>query len=119
MIDVSAHLGFLNTTLNLINMLQMILQGQWLDQSPFINIPNFDGAIIKKLADLGILYLAQLIERCQGDIKEFFSSQLQHQLPFGQLKEIYKALDKVPIVELKYSLVATDDRNEPLPKEIL
>ena len=119
MIDVSTHLGYLNTTLNLINMLQMIIQGQWLDQSPFINVPNLDGTIIRKLADLGVLYLPQLVDKCSGDIKEFFSQQVNHVLPFGELKEIYKALDRVPIVELKYSMVSTDDKNEPLVDEPL
>lgn len=64
MIDICSHKGFLNTTLNLVHMIQMIIQGQWLDQSPLINLPQFeDGEIIRKLSKIGVLYLPQLIER--------------------------------------------------------
>ena len=41
MIDVAAHKGFLETTMNLIHMLQMLVQGQWLNNSPFLNVPHF------------------------------------------------------------------------------
>jgi len=58
MIDIASHKGFLNTAINLIHILQMIIQGQWLDQTPLINVPHFeDGEIINKLARLGIFYL--------------------------------------------------------------
>ena len=64
-----------------------------------INIPGFeDGEIIKKLANIGILYLPQLISRCNGDIKQFLDKEVRHSLPFEDLKEIFKALEKVPIV---------------------
>lgn len=33
---------------------------------------------------------------------------------YDEIREIYKSLDRVPIVELKYSLVAVDDKNSPL-----
>lgn len=73
MIDICSHKGFLQTTMNLVHLMQMIIQGQWLDQSPLINIPQFeDGEIIRKLSKLGIFYLPQLISRTQGDIKRFF-----------------------------------------------
>jgi activating signal cointegrator complex subunit 3 len=39
MIDICSHKGFLTTTMNLVHMIQMIIQGQWLDQSPLINVP--------------------------------------------------------------------------------
>jgi hypothetical protein len=63
-----------------------------------INIPGFeDGEIIRKLAKIGVLYLPQLIERCKGDIKQFMDKEVNHRLPVEDLKEIFKALEKVPI----------------------
>jgi len=49
MIDIAAQKGFVKVTLNMIHLLQMVVQGQWLDQSPFINIPYFDNRTISKL----------------------------------------------------------------------
>jgi hypothetical protein len=69
MIDICSHKGFLQTTMNLVHIIQMIIQGQWIDQSPLINIPQFeDGELIVKLSKMGILYIPQLIDRIQGDI---------------------------------------------------
>lgn len=74
-----------------------------------INVPGFeDGQIILKLGALGIFYLPQLIEKCQSDIKHFFDNEVKHSLPFEDLKEIYKSLDKVPIVEMKYTFAKTN-----------
>lgn len=39
-----------------------------------------------------------------GDIKAFFDNEVKHSLPKEALREIYRALEKVPVVELKYSL---------------
>lgn len=72
-------------------------------------MPHFeDGEIIRKLANVGVLHLPQLIERCQGDIKRFFDQELQHNMPFEDLKDIYRAIEKVPLVEMKYSIVKTN-----------
>ena len=74
-----------------------------------INIPQFeDGEIINKLSKLGIFYLPQLIARSQQDIKHFFENEIKHKLPFEDMKEIYKCLEKVPIVETKYSVAKTN-----------
>jgi hypothetical protein len=61
MIDVSAHKGFLNTTINLVHLMQMIIQGRWLDQSALINVPHFNDNVIRKLARIGVHYLPQLV----------------------------------------------------------
>ena len=63
---------------------------------------------------MGIYYLPQLIEAMRGDIRKFLSQDLRINSPFEETKEIYKALERVPIVDLKYSVVAVDDRNNPL-----
>jgi activating signal cointegrator complex subunit 3 len=57
MIDLAAHKGYLETTMNLIHLLQMVVQGQWLNQSPFLNVPHFTPVTIQKLANIGILHM--------------------------------------------------------------
>ena len=72
-------------------------------------MPHFeDGGIIRKLANIGVLYLPQLVERCNSDIKSFFEKELKHPMPFEDLKDIYRAVEKVPLVEMKYSIVKTN-----------
>jgi len=77
MIDVSAHKGHLQTTINLVHLMQMIIQGRWLDQSTFGNIPYFTDRTVRKLATLGIYYLPQLVERIGGNLRRFTKSELQ------------------------------------------
>lgn len=73
MIDVASHKGLLAQTQSMVQIIQMIIQGQWLNQSPLINVPHFaDGVIVRKLAKIGVLYLPQLVQKCQQDIKTFF-----------------------------------------------
>ena len=40
-------------------------------------------------------------------------------LPHEDIKEIYKALDKVPIVDVKFSVIPIDERNELLEGQLL
>lgn len=99
----------------MVQIIQMIIQGQWLNQSPLINVPHFaDGVIIRKLAKIGVLYLPQLVQRCQQDIKTFFDREVKHSLPFEDLREIYRAIEKVPVIEMKYSIVKTNMQEEIL-----
>lgn len=111
MIDVASHKGFLSTTINLVHLMQMIVQGRWLDQSVFVNIPKFNDGIIRKLAKMGIYYLPQLIERINGNLRKFMHHELKENIDMEDLSEIFKALDRVPKIDLTYSMVAVDDRN--------
>lgn len=77
-------------------------------------MPHFqDGAIIRKLAKVGVFNLPQLVMKClYGDIKAFFENEVKHSLPAEDLREIYRALEKVPLVELKYSLAKCNSLEE-------
>jgi hypothetical protein len=76
-------------------------------------VPNFNADIIRKLGKLGIFYLPQLVERCSTDIKNFFSKELGVNIQYNQLKEIYKGLNNIPIIDLKFAVASVDDKNEP------
>jgi activating signal cointegrator complex subunit 3 len=79
MIDVSAHKGYLKTTMNLIHLMQMIIQGSWLDQSILNNVPHFTDHTVVKLGKIGIYYLPQLIEKVQGNLKKFLRQTLREE----------------------------------------
>ena len=91
-----------------------------MDQSPLINVPQFeDGEIIRKLGKLGIFYLPQLAEKCSQNIKHFFDREVGHCLPLEDLKQIFKALEKVPLVQMKYTITKTNSQEEALHGEPL
>lgn len=96
MIDISAHKGYLQTTMNLVHVLQMLVQGQWLDQSPFLNLPHFDTAKIAKLASIGIYHLAQLASKVDQLDQVFAQAGIRFYDP-EETKEVRRALERVPI----------------------
>ena len=61
---------------------------------------------------MGIFYIPQLLDRFNGDIKYFFDKEVNHRMPYEDLVVVCKALEKVPIVELKYSVVRTNSTEE-------
>ena len=44
--------------------------------------------------------------------------EVNHKLPVDDLKEVFKALEKVPIVQLKYSIAKTDSQEKILVDEL-
>ena len=76
MIDCAAYKGHLTTTVNLIHLMQMLIQGQWLDHSSFQNVPHFEAATIRKLARIGVYYLPQLVAKAGTDLKRFLEKEV-------------------------------------------
>ena len=112
MIDVSSHKGYLDTTLNLISFQQMIMQGCWQTESCFKNIPNFNKRIIQKLADKQIFHLCQLLPKV-NNLNNFIRKELKEKdITTDELKETYGALSRIPIVDLKYYLQATNSMGD-------
>jgi len=68
---------------------------------------------------MGIFYIPQLLDRFKGDIKYFFDKEVNHRMPYEDLVVVCKALEKVPIVELKYSVVRTNSTEEVMINEPL
>lgn len=46
MIDICSHKGYLATSMNLVHMIKMMIQGQWLDQRPVLNVLQFEDVVI-------------------------------------------------------------------------
>lgn len=113
MIDIATHKGSLKNSLNLINLLQMLVQGQWLNQSPFLNLPGINATRIEKLKQLGIRHLVQILDGNQREtLKKIGMST-------DEVTEAAKALDRVPIIDMKWSIVAVDETNQPMENELL
>lgn len=67
---------------------------------------------------MNIFYLPQLCEKA-ADLKHFFERELKYPLPIEDLIEIDKALGKVPLVDMKYTLAKTDHEENVLSSETM
>ena len=77
LIDLATDKGFLNITLNLMYLMQMIIQGVWIEDSGFKNISHFDQKIIANLwNEHKISHLCQLVKfQKEGKLETFLRNQ--------------------------------------------
>ena len=74
LIDIAADKGYLTTVFNLCYIMQMIVQGMWIHDSQFKNIPHFNDSLIKTLHNKeNITYLPQLMNAVKnGELRKIF-----------------------------------------------
>jgi len=105
MIDISAEKGFLDTTINLIVLSQMIMQGVWLNDSSLLSLPHLTQDDVFKLhSELKISHLPELIER-KSKLDEIFE-KCKIRLNSIEMKEIKNVLDRIPDVNINYNCYA-------------
>ena len=70
MIDVSADQGYMSTALLAMNLVQMVVQGAWLEDSTLRQIPNVDERTIANLTThkLQITTLPELMHYADVDV---------------------------------------------------
>lgn len=76
-----------------------------------MNVPHFNQRIVDKLKRMGIEYLPQLVARISGNLRKFLISELKENLELEEITDIFKALERVPKIDLEYSMVPVDDKN--------
>ena len=52
-------------------------------------------------------------------MRKFLSNELKVDLEMEEISDIYKALERVPKIDLQYSMIPVDDKNQPLEGELL
>ena len=102
MIDVSADYGMFKNCYYLVQLLQIIVQGIWINSSSLSNIPHFDKQIIDELLDKDLAYLfqLQLLER-KEKLGETLKRLVAKKLTDNQITEICKSIARVPFVSMK------------------
>lgn len=112
MIDISAENKIFSNCMNLIQIMQMFVQGCWINESPLINFPNFDEAVVKELGSKGVKYLCQLIEiENTNGLKALLSGLNSFEANETNIKQVSQALVKIPDVFLDLSLFKYDSEN--------
>ena len=76
--------------------LQCVVQGYWSDDEDYFqNIPHFTSDISDRLADMGIVRLSQLVPHVDK-LTHLMNEQLKLRMSKDRLKDMYRALSKVP-----------------------
>lgn len=99
MVDVAADGGWLFTALRCMQLVQMVVQAQWLDESSFNQIPYFDSfSQHKQMEALGFRSLPQLLnvspERQRAVLQQVIGSRKD------RLESAVSALAKFPLLQL-------------------
>jgi len=72
-VDVSADSGWLFTTLNSIQLMQMVMQGQWFDDSTLLTLPHFNNKLVNLFKQKKITCLPELLDLYKTNKKELIS----------------------------------------------
>ncbi|XP_076445059.1 activating signal cointegrator 1 complex subunit 3-like isoform X3 [Babylonia areolata] len=118
MLDVSADRGWLVTSLQVILLLQMVVQGRWWHDSSLLLLPHLElyhlpyfrpqkskGARKKGSVDVAsaIECLPELMAVCDRS-PDFLHSALGGELPHNHIDQICQVLDRLPRIEVQMSV---------------
>lgn len=101
MIDIAAESGWLSTTLRIIQILQMVIQARWIDDSALITLPHIekeDLSLFSKLPKAlpAFCAYANNYNRLKGAFGAYFND--------NQIQDIHQVVKTLPIIQVKLSL---------------
>mmetsp|Transcript_18077 Transcript_18077/g.27114 ORF Transcript_18077/g.27114 Transcript_18077/m.27114 type:complete len:1635 (+) Transcript_18077:2-4906(+) len=111
MIDISAENGYLSTTLNIVHLMQLIVQGCWETKNPALLVPRMPQSIVKSFQVSGRI----------KSLKDLLSSNPKERIKFlekagarkKELKHLNETLARLPDMEVKYKLPNGGGQQEP------
>ena len=104
MVDVCCEQGWLQTVTRCCLLMQMIVQGRWMDDSTLSNVPHCDDRLIARLWDDGVECLPQLL-LMQPERRQQLCRRAG--LTERQLEEMSAYLQRLPSVEMRAQLQVT------------
>ncbi|NXD96456.1 ASCC3 protein, partial [Chaetorhynchus papuensis] len=127
MLDVAAHHGWLVTTLNITNLVQMVVQGRWIHDSSLLTLPNIELQHLylfqkwsqgqRKSVHGGyqgpIECLPELMAACEGK-ENVFASIVGSELQAAHISQAWNFLCRLPILNVSLSIKGSwDDAVQP------
>ena len=116
LIEMSVEKAYKRTTINLVLIMQMLMQGLWWNQDSIVNIPNFGKNILLKLSqDYSITSLPLLIHFYKKNVK---AQEIIKQLIFEQgglienWVETKTVLDSLPIIRINGKLEQQEEESK-------
>jgi activating signal cointegrator complex subunit 3 len=127
MLDTSADEGWLATTLRIVHLMQMIVQGQWFNESTLLALPNVQ---LKHLVNFrmpisdnrgqitigssNIKCLPELMNAVDGRY-EILEAMLKDQMSRNQIEQILQTLNQLPLIQVAISLKEAEMRHVSIP----
>uniref|UniRef100_A0A8C9KW72 Activating signal cointegrator 1 complex subunit 3 n=1 Tax=Serinus canaria TaxID=9135 RepID=A0A8C9KW72_SERCA len=122
MLDVAAHHGWLVTSLNITNLVQMVVQGRWIHDSSLLTLPNVELQHLylfrkwsqgqRKSVRGGyqgpIECLPELMAACEGK-ENVFASIVDSELPAAHISQAWNFLCRLPILNVSLSIKGSWD----------
>eukprot|EP01130_Rhizamoeba_saxonica_P011676 TRINITY_DN4859_c0_g2_i1.p1 TRINITY_DN4859_c0_g2~~TRINITY_DN4859_c0_g2_i1.p1 ORF type:complete len:1866 (+),score=443.62 TRINITY_DN4859_c0_g2_i1:728-5599(+) len=100
MVDVSADVGWLETTLNCAQIMQMIMQAQWNNTSDLKQLPYATGKLINTFKQYKIYNVSQLLKTSKKKVLKILKEELTN----NKVKKFMGVLNMLPIVTMRYDL---------------
>lgn len=105
MVDVAADGGWLLTTLRCMHLMQMVVQGQWLDQSSFAQLPYMDGPEqYRVMKEHGFSCLPQLLNAPVQARTRCVEEALKRRK--DRVQAVLSVCNRMPIVDMDCHYVA-------------
>ncbi|XP_039972901.1 activating signal cointegrator 1 complex subunit 3 [Xiphias gladius] len=117
MLDVAANEGWLVTAISICNLIQMIVQGDWLHNSSLLTLPHVEQQDLylfrkwanrKERRDMGgfngpIEGLPELIAACKGK-ESIFAAIVGQEFHSSQIAQAWSFLSHLPVLEVEMSV---------------
>eukprot|EP00026_Physarum_polycephalum_P000144 Phypoly_transcript_00144.p1 GENE.Phypoly_transcript_00144~~Phypoly_transcript_00144.p1 ORF type:complete len:2136 (-),score=361.95 Phypoly_transcript_00144:17-6424(-) len=104
MVDVSADSGWLYTTLKIMNLLQMVVQGRWLSSSSLLTLPFFTPEIADAMYEkFGIDSLPELLSLDQEQV----AAVVRKYMKPDELKDLQYVTARLPVMNVKLTAPKT------------
>ena len=113
MIDVSAENGWLATTLHIVNIMQMVIQGRWVTESPILILPHLEPHMLYLFKKKKLQSIPELWNLCQGQC-EPLASILRPELDESLIDATYEALYRLPMLKVDMKLAVPGDKPQIL-----
>jgi pre-mRNA-splicing helicase BRR2 len=95
MVDVLSTKGLLKHAILAMELSQMIIQGQWINDSPLLQLPYFDAELVEKCKNNNVEDISDLMNMEDEDRKKLLKFNDR------QFSEIAKVCNRYPIIDLK------------------
>ena len=110
MADIAYQKKILDTTLKILTMIQMVMQGLWHDDSSLYSLPYLDESDVCNIMNKGnVSSLCELCEKASNkeDIEMFLKKKCElTRLKSDEANQICELLKKYPLLEVKFKVFA-------------
>lgn len=114
MIDVCAEQGWLATTLRVQQLMQMVIQGTWIQSSPLLMLPSIEPYHLSffRRKNPQLCFLPKLQQETFNNYN-LLAGILRSELQENEIEEIHKVLKTLPIMNVSLALISPDEEEKP------